>query len=76
MSGCAETSEEIPMEWILVVQLMRSGPVEFLEVHDCREGVVWMHQALLWAKRSGVDIGQPKYACYAADSPALLLVQR
>lgn len=56
------------MEFILAIQLVIGGPVERIPVHDCRDGVVWLHDAWRWAERSRIDfVDGPLYVCYPAE---------
>ena len=55
------------LEFILVVQLMRNGPVVIFPVSDCHEAVTWIREGRKWAGRSRVDVlNGPVYACYPA----------
>lgn len=55
--------------FILSIQLYAGGPVLRYRVADCEAGVVWVHEAWDWAKRSGVPIEKgPLYGCGPVDN--------
>lgn len=50
--------------FVLTVRLFAGGPIVEMRVSDCEAGVVWIHEAWRWAKRSGIPIANgPFYAC-------------
>lgn len=58
--------------FVLVVQLMRDGPVVMFPVSDCRESIQWIREGWRWSGRSKVDdVNGPVYVCYPAVLPVL-----
>jgi hypothetical protein len=53
--------------FVLIVRLYADGPIVEVPVKDCDAGVVWIHDAWSWAKRTRMPETGPIYACRPAD---------